>query len=352
MSTGWTPPSSRTTVIDSSVFAWKRMSDVTRTGSRTEARVSRLIGPLVLAVLTIAGVSNGSEQDVNTGDAGFTGDYLGRTPPGLEAEVFDSGELIGEARVFNMAFSPAGDELFFSVNRTAPGRIGPDYEIMHMRRVGDRWTAPETAWFSGEYSDCDLTFSPSADLIFFASELRPHPVTGEQMDIYYLEWTEDGWSDPIHAGTEVNTEHGEVHASMSAHGNLFYRSSRPDGYGDDDIWQAEWVDGEFVNARNLGPAINTEHMETDCFIAPDESYLLYNTIRPEHGSRPQVYVSFKRDDGTWTTGRSLGPAVNCEAGSMGSVVTPDGRALFYTSRCSGDRAVQWISTEVIHRLRE
>ena len=63
-------------------------------------------------------------------------------------------------------------------------------------------------------------------------------------------------------------------------------------------------------------------------------------------------MSFKRDDGSWTEGRSLGPEVNCEAGSMCSVVSPDGKYLFYTSRCTGKRTVQWISTEVIHRLRD
>lgn len=305
-----------------------------------------------LILIMVFSIGCGGTPPVDPPESRFTGDYLGRTPPGVFAEIFDSGELVGDTRLFNIAFSPEGDELFFSYNKSTPEGTGPDYEIRHMARVGDGWSEPETAWFSGVYSDCDLTFSPDGDMIFFASELRPHPVTGSQMDIYYLERTENGWSEPIHAGTEVNTEHGEVHASLSALGNLYFRSGRPDGYGSSDIWRAEWRNGQFVNAQNLGPAINTEYMETDCFIAADESYLLYNTIRPEHGEKPQVYVSFKTDDGRWTTGRSLGSAVNCAAGSMGSVVSPDGRVLFFKSRCSGERAVHWISTEVIHQLRE
>jgi len=305
--------------------------------------------PLLLVVF---GIGCGGAPPAEESDVRFVGDYLGRTPPGLVAEVFDEGELTGDTRLFNIAFSPANDEFFFSYNKGTPEGTGPDYEIRHMTRVGDEWSEPETAWFSGIYSDCDLTFSPDGNLIFFASELRPHPVTGSQMDIYYLERTEHGWSEPIHAGSEVNTEHGEVHASLSAYGNLFFRSGRPGGYGHADIWRAELVDGEFVNVQNLGPAVNTEYMETDCFIAPDESYLLFNTIRPEHGEKPQVYVSFKTDDGQWTTGMSLGPGINCEAGSMGSMVSPDGKNLFFKSRCSGERVVHWISTEVIHRLKD
>ncbi len=307
--------------------------------------------PALALLLTLTLACSSAERAADAAPR-FTGPYLGRTLPGPEPEIFDSGELTGDARLFNITFSPSGDELFFSYNKSTPEGTGPDYEIRHMRREGDVWLEPETAWFSGTYSDCDLTFSPSGDRIFFASALRPHPVTGPEMDIYMLVRSEDGWSEPIHLGNEVNTEYGEVHASLARSGNLYFRSNRPGGHGDDDIWRARWVDGAFTDVRNLGSAINTEFMETDCFVAPDESYLLYNTVRPEHGTKPQIYVSFLRADGSWTTGQSLGSGVNCESGTLGSVVSPDGKVLFYKSRCSGEVRIHWVSTEIIYRLRD
>ena len=201
----------------------------------------RATASIFLILTMIAGLASGTESTPELSTIRFSGDYLGRKPPGVEARIFDTVELTGERRVFNIAFSPAGDELYFSYNKSTPDGTGPDYEIKHMQRVGDQWSRPTTASFSGIYSDCDLTFSPAGDLIFFASELRQHPLTGSQMDIYYMQSTENGWTDPIHAGPEVNTEHGEVHASMSRLGNLFYRSARPDGHGGADIWMVSIV---------------------------------------------------------------------------------------------------------------
>ena len=141
----------------------------------------------------------------------FKGDYLGKTHPSLKPEIFDKGEITGDLRLFNISFSPDGNELFFTYNKGTKKKPFPTYEIKHMRRINNIWQKPKTAFFSGVYSDCDVTFSPDGKMLFFSREGYPHPITGKEMDIYYLLKTEDGWSEPIYAGSEVNTKGGEVH---------------------------------------------------------------------------------------------------------------------------------------------
>ncbi len=310
---------------------------------------TKSILPVVILILTLCGAHRPLfSQQLKTE---FKGPYLGKNPPGITAEVFDTGEITGDTRIFNFSFSPDGNELFFSHYIGTPEQKQPEYVIKHMRRINNEWYGPETASFSGVFSDCDISFSPDGQMLFFASELRPHAETGNNMDIYYLKRENGKWSEAIHAGTEVNSTDGEVHATLSEKGNLFFRSGRPGGYGSADIYTAEFVDGAFINAKNLGPEVNTEYMETDCFIAADESYLLFNTVRPEHDNKPQIYVSFQIEKDRWTKGMSLGDAVNIKEPTMGSIVSPDGKYLFFVRR-GKERGVYWISTDVIRNLKE
>jgi Tol biopolymer transport system component len=257
---------------------------------------------------------------------------------------------VGDKFSFNVSFSPDGNELFFSYYKGTKENPHPEYEIKYFKQVDGRWYGPETAFFSGKYSDVDVTFSPDGKKLFFASE-RPHPESGG-MDIYYLEKKEGGWSQPIYAGTEVNTVHGEVHASLSSKGNLFFRSDKPGGFGEADLYKAQWVDGKFTNIVNMGPEVNSNDLDSDCFVAQDESYIVFDTIRPEDGGQPHIYVSFQRENNTWTKAVGLGDAVNTKEGTSAPTLSPDGKYLFFKRRQGKNRGIHWISTEIIENLKE
>lgn len=281
-------------------------------------------------------------------------DYLGQTPPGLKAELFHGGKLVdhekGEIRSFNVAFSPDGKEMFFSYYKGTEENPHPEYEIMTFQLIKGEWVGPKTASFSGVFSDVDINFTPDGKYIFFASD-RPQPHSAS-LDIYYSIKTEEGWSDPIYAGTDINTNEGEVYPSISKKGNVFFRSSRSGGYGGSDIYRAQWVHGNFLNVQNLGPNVNSPHGQSNSVISPDESYLLLCTSRPETGDIGHIYVSFQIGDNVWTQAVSLGPEVNTDAGAGAPTLSPDGKYLFFKKRFEPDRGLYWISTEIIERLRD
>ena len=298
----------------------------------------------LLGFFCVAGLLTGEKREI------LRGSYLGQKPPGLKAKKFNNGVLVGDKFSFNVSFSPDLKELFFSYYKATEERPHPEYEIKTFKQVDGIWHGPETASFSGTYSDVDITFSPDGKYLFFASD-RPHPRSAG-LDIYYMEKRENRWSDPIYAGTEVNTSYGEVLPCLSSKGNLFFRSDRPGGYGEADIYKAEWIDGKFTNVTNFGPGVNTEYGETDPIVAADESYILYDTIRPEHDNIPQIYVSFKLRDNTWSKGVSLGDAVNKKQGTSAPTLSPDGKYLFFKHRQGEDRGIHWISTKIIKILKK
>jgi predicted alpha/beta superfamily hydrolase len=280
----------------------------------------------------------------------FKGKYLGQKPPGPLAIKFNKGMLIGDKNSFNVSFSPDMKELFFSHYKGTPECPHPEYEICYFRQVGGIWYGPEIAFFSGKYSDVDVTFSPDGKKLFFTSD-RPHPKSAD-MDIYYLEKKEKRWSQPIYAGTEVNTIHNEVHAVLSSKGNLFFASNRPGGFGDKDLYRAEWIGGKFTNVTNLGPEVNSAYLDSDCFIVQDESYIVFDSIRPEDGGQPQIYVSFQTGDNQWTKAVNIGEMVNTKDGSSAPTLSPDGKYLFFKRRRGKDRGIHWISTEIIANLKK
>ena len=280
----------------------------------------------------------------------FKGRYLGQKPPGLKSVKFNKGVLIGDKKSFNVSFSPDMKELFFSHYKGTPERPHPEYEVRYFRQVEGVWYGPEIAFFSGKYSDVDVTFSPDGKKLFFTSD-RPHPKSAD-MDIYYIEKKKNTWSQPVYAGTEVNTVHNEVHAVLSEKGNLFFASNRPGGFGDKDLYRAEWVEGRFTNVTNLGPEVNSEYLDSDCFVAQDESCVIFDTMRPEDGGQPQIYVSFQTGDNTWTKAVSLGETVNTKDGSSAPTLSPDGKYLFFKRRQGEDRGIHWVSTEIIENLKK
>ncbi len=317
----------------------------------TAIRLTRWLGVslALLAVVGLPGCSGSPREESVSGGS----DYLGEPPPGRAPVRFAGGSLVshplGEKRSFNLAFSPDGDVLFFSYYKATEQTPVPHYEIRVFERDEGVWRGPETASFSGTYSDVDINFSPDGDELFFASNRRrPELPT---LEIYSMVRTASGWSEPRHAGFEVNSGEGEVYPSLSRKGNLFFRSSREGGFSDSDLYRAERVDGVFTNVRNLGPEVNSEYGQSNCVIAADESYIVFVTSRPDMPGVQQLFVSFQIGYNEWTTAVSVGSEVNTPDGAGAPTLSPDGRFLFFKRQEEPNRGLYWVSTELIEDLR-
>lgn len=274
--------------------------------------------------------------------------YFGQKVPGMKAEKLTVLKFLEKEefkkRCFNFAFSPEGDELFFSYvkERTKEGTL---YEIKTCTFENGVWIEPRTADFSGKYWDVDINYSPDGEYLFFASE---RPVNNEiKQGVFYLEKTDNGWSEPKFTGEEVSSMYGEVWPSMSDKYNLFFRSDRPGGVGADDLYRADWVNGKFTNVQNLGPNINTEYGESNATIAPDESYIVYCSTRPEDGNVQKIYVSFQIGDNIWTKGVPLGDEINTTRAG-GPTFSSDGKYFIFQK----SNGIYWINTDYVkqHKL--
>ena len=65
-----------------------------------------------------------------------------------------------------------------------------------------------------------------------------------------------------------------------------------------------------MEPKKLPPSINSDQYQSHAFIAPEESYLLFSSYERKAGfGKADLYISFNKDDGTWTPSKNMGK--NC-----------------------------------------
>jgi len=254
--------------------------------------------------------------------------YFGLEPPGMTAEIFAPDIVSTEHGEFCSVFSPDGIEFYWSLSG-APYPV-----IVAMRQNNGRWSKPEIVPFSGKYLDVDMAFTPDGKRFFFCSR-RPLDGIGpptDHADFWIVERNGAGWSEPMHLEGPVNSDAQEYYPIFAHNGTLYFSSTRPGGHGEGDIYRARFENGAFLEPENLGAPINTENYEGDLFIAADESYIIVTCYgKPDSIGSGDLYISFRREDGSWSSMKNMGASVNTAANEHCPALSPDGKYLFFSS---------------------
>ena len=266
----------------------------------------------------------------------LSGPYLGQNPPGNKPEVFAPG--IVSTELYNhctISVSPDGTEIYW-----AAGLLDAPRRIYFSVNENGMWRQPEIVPFTkSEDGDCPV-LSPDGKKMFFNSN-RPITKGGSRRErIWCVERTSKNWGDPFCLNVEINDEHLHWQVSVDNKENLYFGSERIGSKGKDDIFFAEFLNGGYAKAYSLGSEINTEFLESTPYISPDGGYLIF--------SREELYISYKKEDGSWTRSRSLGSDFRK---AFCPYVSPDGKYLFFLKMGMGYNDIYWVSAKIIEDLR-
>jgi Tol biopolymer transport system component len=225
----------------------------------------------------------------------------------------------------NTAISPDGRSLYFT-KKAARKNV-----IVVSKLIQGKWSTPEVASFSGLFSDIDPYFSVDGTKLFFCSN---RPISGDEpkkdFDIWVVEKTRSGWSEPKNVGSPINSDTDEYYPAIAADGTLYFSATRSDSKGRFDLYRSHLVDGKYGEPKNLGD-LNSPTSEADCYIAPDQSFIIFASYgRPEGLGDGDLYVSFNKG-GSWTKPVNLGAGLNSIAREYAPIGSPDGQTLFFTS---------------------
>ncbi len=270
--------------------------------------------------------------------------YFNEVPPNTSPKVFAPGRISKENEFeFGAVFSNDRTEFYYGVE------ISGKAETRMMKFENGSWSPAVTILSHEVYSYNDPFLTPDNRKLFFISD-RPMSGSGpkKDYDIWYVERQAGTWSKPKNAGKNINTDKDEYYISFTKSGKMYFSSNKPDknGVNNFDIYSSELKDGEFQSPIKLGVAINTSSYEADVYVAPDESYVVFSANRPGGLGQGDLYVSFRKKDGTWSLAKSLGNTINTATDDFCPYVSPDGKYLFYASR----KDIYWVSTDVLKKL--
>jgi Tol biopolymer transport system component len=251
--------------------------------------------------------------------------------PMTEPRVFAEGTLCTGDYESHPAFTPDGKTIYFLKNN--PNFTFWTIVVSHFE--GGRWTTPDVAPFSGQYSDADPFITPDGKRFYFISSRPINRTAGEppkdDLDIWVMERTARGWSEPVNLGAPVNSPGNEWYPTIATSGTIYFGSDREGGKGRTDLYRSRLVNGKYIEAENLGEPFNTQFNEFEPLIAPDESFLIFMCGgRADARGGFDLYLSYNRN-GAWTKPVNLGDKINSSGNELSPKISPDGKYFFWTS---------------------
>jgi hypothetical protein len=261
--------------------------------------------------------------------------YLGQTPPGNTPQIFAPGiiSLPGRAE-YGISISPAGDEMLFALGNW------PNKRTMIMKYENNHWTSPDMVSFSLTRSAEEAIYSPGGQRVYYYAYNPPNPVGGA--DLCYSMKNGSVWSEPINLGTPLNTTQDEYHPCVVADSSVYFENAAGK------ICYSKFQNGAYLPRMLLPPLFNDPNMAWgNPFVSPDESYFIFNSSRPGGFGGTDLYISYKKNDGTWTNPKNLGNIINTSTNECGAEITGDGLYLTYVS----NNDIYWAGSDFIDSLK-
>ncbi|GJL90939.1 TolB family protein [Hyphococcus sp.] len=256
--------------------------------------------------------------------------YLGQQPPGSTPERFAPGIVSTEYWEYGGAFTP-------------------DLREFYLLRDGGKYEEASFVVFRYEDGEWrESVVSRRAGQPFISPD-------GKTMHLgrRYKKRTETGWSE-IKELEAPFKDLPIMRLTASANGTYYFDTFNRDQL-DFPIRYSRLADGKYEAPKPLNEAINTGTYLNHPFIAPDESYLLWDAKREDGYGDSDIYISFRQSDGSWGAAITLGNEVNTDAWEASASVTPDGKYLFFSRNMGSDDYenvdIFWVDAKIIEYLR-
>lgn len=295
--------------------------------------MNEFLNSIAIGVLLLCCLSNSAGNVAAQNSAQAKHPYA-TAKPLSEPAIFAEGVVSTGDFDSHPAFTPDGKTLYFV--RSTPNFSR--WTILVSRSVKGRWNTPEVARFSGQYSDADPFITRDGSRFYFISNRPVAARAKPDLDIWVMEKTATGWSDPKNVGAPINSSGSEWYPTVAANGTIYFGSDREGGRGRTDIYRSRLVDGKYAPPENLGEGINTQFNEFEPLIAPDESFLIFmGGGRADGRGGFDLYISYNRNN-VWTKPTNLGNKINSEGNEYSPAISPDGKYFFWSStRSSADQ---------------
>ena len=248
--------------------------------------------------------------------------YLGQKPPNLEPELFAPEIIRTEHREAAIAISPDLKAFYFR-------RRGGEYEnnaLVAVEFKEDKWVESVITPKSGE-----PFIAPDGNTMYLGRNYR----TKDSL----------GWSAVKPLGAPFN-KFPIMRLTAASNGTYYFDEASKDG----PLRYSRLVEGNYEDpkALNLDVGIYNAHP----FIAPDESYIIWDDQRDTGYGDSDLYISFRQQDNSWGPAINLGDKINTEYEDAYGSISPDGKYFFFHRSYGGNKAdIFWVDAKAIINLK-
>jgi hypothetical protein len=284
---------------------------------------------LLFSIMTISGNSYCKDKFPVKDDS-----YFGEKPPGLIPELFAPDIVSPEGSFEGGTFSPDMKEFYFT-------RKNGKYKkrtFFVIRYASNGW---------GQESETDIRwpqFSEDGNIMYGGKEYRQR--------------TDTGWSEPKSQGEFLKDQaHG---ISLSSKGTYYFGFYTKDDRENGAIRYSRLINGKRENPVKMSKDIDTGRWIAHPYIAPDESYLMWDAEREGGFGDSDCYISFRQNDGSWGAAINMGEKINTSSSESSPRVTQDGKYFFFSRtdwEVKEDESKKrvgksyWVDAQVIESLR-
>ncbi len=281
---------------------------------------------LISIILLLSALTTSSKVESQNKSTNLTGPYLGQKPPGLTPVVFAPGIVSTKGWEYGVVFAPNLEEVYFV--REVDVETKPRQEMVVFEMINNRWYQRVVGPRKGT-----PTLSPDGQYMFFGRS--------------YKERTNTGWSEPKRLGADFE-DIRIMRVTASAKGTYVLDEAVENSV----LRISKLVNGVRQAPTPLPKEINTGKYNAHPFIAPDESYIIWDGQRDNEERNADLFISFKTKDGAWGEAIKMGNGINTPASEFAAQVTPDGKYLFFNRNIGKDNVdTFWVDARVIEKLR-
>ncbi len=272
---------------------------------------------MLLSILTMSNKSYGHDKPPV-----LEGPYVGQKPPGSTPKSFAPSGLSIERRDHSGFFTPDMKEFYF----TRRNNNDRKWSLVVFKSENNQWR--------------ESVVGPRVGRPIITPD-------GKTMHLgkHYKQRTEAGWSELKSLGPPFK-DFRIMRLMSSANGTYYFDDATESG----PIRYSRLIDGTHEKPKAV--KIDFGDWNAHPFIAPDESYLIWDEQGENGYGGSDLFISFRQKDNSWGAAINLGDTINTSDNESGATVTPDGKYLFFNRFISNENAgMQWVDAKIIETLR-
>lgn len=154
-----------------------------------------------------------------------------------------------------------------------------------------------------------------------------------QEDFFQSQKINGEWIKGVNMGEPINTMDNEGAQTISADGRFLVYTvcNRREDYGSCDLYYSELINGKWSQPYNMEAPINTGAWESQPSLSADGRTLYFISSRGGGKGKKDIWVTYKMRNGKWMTPRNLGDVINTKGNESSPHIHADGQTLYFSS---------------------